>query len=92
MSLNHTLASLSTAALILCSANLVQAQAPTSEDRGLDRAATNEIATRVDRADRDFDWGWLGLLGLIGLAGLTGRSRHDYPAGTTPTSGTTKRV
>ena len=29
------------------------------------------------RADRGFDWGWLGLLGLLGLAGLRRGERVD---------------
>ena len=29
-------------------------------------------------ADRDFDFGWIGLLGLVGLAGLMGRDRARY--------------
>jgi hypothetical protein len=33
-------------------------------------------ATTVDREDRDFDWGWLGLIGLLGLGGLAGRNRE----------------
>jgi hypothetical protein len=33
------------------------------------------IAAKVDKVERGFDWGWLGLLGLAGLMGL--RPRHD---------------
>lgn len=31
-----------------------------------------------EAADRDFDWGWLGLLGLAGLAGLLKRDSAEY--------------
>lgn len=30
------------------------------------------------RADRNFDWGWLGLIGLAGLAGLLRRPDDHY--------------
>ena len=66
--------SLTTALFLMGSAGLVQAQTtekPTADDQVVAQTAT---ANR-DRADRDFDWGWLGLIGLAGLAGLTGRSR-----------------
>jgi hypothetical protein len=39
--------------------------------------------TEIDRRDRGFDFGWIGLLGLAGLAGLMGRdrtARYDRPA------------
>jgi len=47
-------------------------------------------AEDVAEADRNFDWGWLGLLGLLGLAGLTGRReepvRYREPEATTRTT------
>jgi hypothetical protein len=36
-------------------------------------------------ADRDFDWGWLGLLGLSGLFGLMPRKRPETVGYTTNT-------
>ena len=36
-------------------------------------------------ADRDFDWGWLGLLGLSGLLGLIPRKREENVRYTTTT-------
>ena len=36
-------------------------------------------------ADRDFDWGWLGLLGLSGLFGLIPRKREENVRYTTTT-------
>lgn len=38
--------------------------------------ATNYRAAATNEADRDFDWGWLGLIGLAGLAGLRNRDRE----------------
>lgn len=32
----------------------------------------------VDRGQRTFDWGWIGLLGLIGLAGRLA-NKHSAP-------------
>lgn len=40
-------------------------------------------------ADRDFDWGWLGLLGLGGLAGLAKRSEPVRYQDPNPVGGTT---
>lgn len=38
-------------------------------------------------ADRDFDWGWLGLLGLSGLFGLMPRKREEENVRYTTTTG-----
>ena len=35
----------------------------------------SRATTTADRAEDEFDMGWLGLIGLIGLAGLAGRKR-----------------
>jgi hypothetical protein len=32
----------------------------------------------VDRGQRAFDWGWIGLLGLIGLAGRLANKRSEH--------------
>ncbi len=39
--------------------------------------ATDETRRGVQTADRDHDYGWIGLLGLVGLAGLMRRDRAD---------------
>ncbi len=38
-----------------------------------DTTTTSPVQTtnNTGGADRDFDWGWLGLIGLAGLAGLS---------------------
>ena len=61
-----------TAALLTFSAGLSQAQTPAPQETP---TAAPPAAT-IDREDRDFDWGWLGLIGLLGLAGLAGRNRE----------------
>jgi MYXO-CTERM domain-containing protein len=43
---------------------------PTVLPASAQEAPTDTTPTQETAADRDFDWGWLGLLGLIGLAGL----------------------
>lgn len=31
----------------------------------------------IDRGERSFDWGWIGLLGLVGLAGRLAKHRQE---------------
>src|SRR6476469_2618790 len=47
-------------------------------------STTTTTSPRSD-ADRDFDWGWLGLLGLSGLFGLIPRKREENVRYTTTT-------
>jgi len=53
------------------------------------RTTTTTTIPRSDvynaEADRDFDWGWLGLLGLTGLFGLIPRKREETVRYTTTT-------
>jgi hypothetical protein len=75
MTLRQSMLSLSVTAFLVCSAILSQAQAQTTESPMTGDKPTVQTTTR---ADRDFDWGWLGLLGLLGLGGLAGRNRDTY--------------
>jgi len=62
------------------------------ENRGNRDGGTTVNTTRDNRADRGFDWGWLGLLGLLGLIPLfTGRrdDHRNHHATTTTTAGRT---
>jgi len=56
------------------------------ENRGNRDGGAPVTTTRNDRADRGFDWGWLGLLGLLGLIPLFTR-REDRHAHHSTTAG-----
>ena len=75
MPFNRSVIAVATGVLLTFSVGLSQAQTPAPDPTP---TVTPPAATvdRVDRADRDFDWGWLGLIGLLGLAGLAGRNRE----------------
>ncbi|BAZ39517.1 hypothetical protein NIES4101_54710 [Calothrix sp. NIES-4101] len=53
-------------------------QAQTNTD-GTTTTPNTGVYNDSNNADRNFDWGWLGLLGLIGLAGLAGKNRNEQP-------------
>jgi hypothetical protein len=61
-----------TTVVLTFSVGLSQAQTPAPQET----PSAAPPATTIDREDRDFDWGWLGLIGLLGLAGLAGRNRE----------------
>jgi MYXO-CTERM domain-containing protein len=75
MKFRHSIIAVFGAALLLCSAGVLNAQQPAP-----DAAQPVPEADRTVTVDRDDDdtgrWGWLGLLGLAGLAGLMGRDRY----------------
>jgi len=54
---------------------------------GTNNTTTTTTGSDVATADanRDFDWGWLGLLGLSGLFGLIPRKREENVRYTTTT-------
>jgi MYXO-CTERM domain-containing protein len=65
---------------LLVLAGACWAQQPDASTRAGDAAndaqsQVDKSADRVNRADNDKDWGWIGLLGLGGLLGL--RKRRD---------------
>jgi hypothetical protein len=73
-------ASLLAVGLLVGAAGTTVAQ---DDNRGNRDGGTTVNTTRDNRADRGFDWGWLGLLGLLGLIPLfTGRrdDRRDHRA------------
>lgn len=81
---------------------LLAAAAPAMAQTATAPGANNTTATapggdtsrgtqKVDKNDRDFDMGWLGLIGLGGLAGLMGRNRRTHTADVTR-PGTTTNV
>ena len=67
------------------------ASAQTDTTGGTTGGTTNTTTTTTGSdvatadADRDFDWGWLGLLGLSGLFGLIPRKREENVRYTTTT-------
>ena len=75
MPFNRSLIAVATGVLLTFSVGLSQAQTLAPED-ATPTPPPAAMVDRVDRADRDFDWGWLGLIGLLGLAGLAGRNRE----------------
>jgi hypothetical protein len=63
---------------------VVPANLPASAQTDTVPGTNNPTTTTTPRsdvyntdADRDFDWGWLGLLGLSGLFGLIPRKREE---------------
>jgi hypothetical protein len=76
------------AGLAVVPANL-PASAQTDTAPGTNSRTTTTTTPRSDvyntDADRDFDWGWLGLLGLSGLFGLMPRKREENVRYTTTT-------
>ena len=58
--------------MLTASVGLSQAQTPAPQET----PSAALPATTIDREERDFHWGWLGLIGLLGLAGLAGRNRE----------------
>jgi MYXO-CTERM domain-containing protein len=76
------------AGLALAPAHL-PASAQTDTTGGTNNTTTTTTPGSADvasaDADRDFDWGWLGLLGLSGLFGLIPRKREENVRYTTTT-------
>ena len=74
------------AGLALAPAHL-PASAQTDTTGGTNNTTTTTTGSDVAGADadRDFDWGWLGLLGLSGLFGLIPRKREENVRYTTTT-------
>ncbi len=74
------------AGLALVPAHL-PASAQTDTTGGTNNTTTTTTGSDVATADadRDFDWGWLGLLGLSGLFGLIPRKREENVRYTTTT-------
>jgi MYXO-CTERM domain-containing protein len=74
------------AGLALAPAHL-PASAQTDTTGGTNNTTTTTTGSDVASADadRDFDWGWLGLLGLSGLFGLIPRKREENVRYTTTT-------
>jgi hypothetical protein len=78
MTADQSILPLFLATFLVCSSQLLQAQAQTIESPMPDQMPPKvQITTPVERdskiAQGEFDWGLLGLIGLLGLAGLTGR-------------------
>lgn len=80
------------AGIIAAGLAIVPANLPASAQTNTAPGTNNTTTTTTPRsdvyradADRDFDWGWLGLLGLSGLFGLMPRNRTETANYTTNT-------
>ena len=79
------------AGIIAAGLALAPAHLPASAQTGTTGGTNNTTTTTTGSdvatadADRDFDWGWLGLLGLSGLFGLIPRKREENVRYTTTT-------
>jgi MYXO-CTERM domain-containing protein len=71
------------ASALALSLSIVPSTLPASAQNNTEQTDPNTMSAQENEADRDFDWGWLGLLGLAGLAGLVRKNeeptRHRDP-------------